>query len=66
MAKDNMDPAFPSPGRVGNGLTKREYYAAMALQPIISRANTDTDTIAALCKMAFAFADRMIEESKFE
>jgi hypothetical protein len=66
MAKDDLDPAFPSPGRSGNGLTKREYYAAMALQSVVARANTDTDTIQALCKMAFAFADMMIEVGKSE
>jgi len=62
------DYAFPhyNQASIDYGLTKREYYAAMALQSILARANTDTDTILVLCKMAFAFADMMIKVGKDE
>ena len=63
MAKDGGQ-AFPYAMAVG--LTKREYYAAMVLQSVVARANTDTDTLQALCKVAFAFADMMIEVGKIE
>lgn len=68
---DNSGPAFPntkendSVGYGHRGLTKREYFAAVALQgmlanPSINIAKSD------LCNGAFNFADKMIRDGKGE
>jgi hypothetical protein len=66
--------AFPSVSRMPSGgtfvmpgLTKREWYAGMALIGEISRCGiepTRKDIIGAMVERCFMFADLMIERSK--
>lgn len=60
-----QDQAFPSGGQYG--VTKREYYAAAALQGLLARANGKM-TGASICPMyaqaAFDFADAMMKHTE--
>lgn len=62
MKTNGNDPAFANPGRENEqspstGLTKREYFAAMAL---LMLAEGNTPTTAA--RLAVKYADALIEE----
>lgn len=62
---DVISSSINNPGQlssffVGVGLTKREYFAAMALQGIIS-APVEGDTISSDATDAVAYADALIE-----
>ena len=57
------DPAFPNDSTGDEGLTKREWFAGMALQGILAShpgyVNNEADKMAAA---AFRMADTMIEQ----
>lgn len=56
-------PAFPASNDTTTGLTKREYFAAMALQGILSNAATNNDVETShIVEDACLFADALIEE----
>lgn len=65
MTKDTTGPAFPSPySNVENqGLTKREWFAGLALQALLSKENTSGTEhayacIALTCAEAFFMANK--------
>ncbi len=73
MSANEQNFAFPRPSFGPNepayGLTKREYFAAFAMQGILSNSNFDysplTDkSLANAVSDAFLIADAMIEESE--
>lgn len=55
MSKPN-EPASPYTGVGTEGLTKREYFAVMAMQGLLAGGDTDMTT-----KRAVMIADRLIE-----
>jgi hypothetical protein len=62
MSKDTGGPAFPT-GTAYQGMTLRDYFAAKAMQGIVSVLNrgirpTDME---AVCKDAYAIADAMLK-----
>lgn len=63
MTKPN-DPAFPAPYGQTNGadgLTKREYFAAMAMQGIVAKHGVDL-TRRDVAYWALQYADRLISD----
>jgi len=66
MSKDTTVPAFPGPySNVKNqGITKREYFAALAMQGMYANSECNDMTKDSVAKVAFAMADAMIEEGK--
>jgi len=65
MTKDTTGPAFPGPySNVENqGLTKREWFAGLALQALLTKENTIGTEREYAC-IAYRAADAMIEEGK--
>lgn len=66
--KDNSEPAFPQTiddmgtmRSVIEGLTKREWFAGMALQGILARGYAEK--IDDLCYVAYRYADAMLTQS---
>jgi hypothetical protein len=56
-------PAFPTPTPFADeGMTKREWYAGMALMGLLACPNRDGSYVA-LCESAFMFGDQMLKES---
>lgn len=53
-----------SKGRFVVGLTKREWYAGMALQGLLARNNVTYTTDDGVAMTAFRFADAMLAESQ--
>ena len=54
---------YAFPGSMAHGLTKREYFAAMAMQGII--ANTQIDSLIigqSECKLAVTIADELLKQ----
>ena len=77
--KDTSGPAFPelvrdwseisgeyTNYRFSGGLTKREWFAGMAIGALIRRANSATDDIDSISAKAFVFANTMLEEGAKE
>ena len=70
--KVKNDPAFPiqsvdprnRPDEPCYGITKREYFAAMAMQGIISNPSVDVLTCGQIANDAFMYADAMLAESE--
>lgn len=64
----NNDPAFPvyytNKYEVIPGLTKREWFAGMALMGLCSRESTGSQLQDNSAQLAFMYADAMIEESQ--
>lgn len=67
--KDTSAPAFPQHGITGTGLTKREYFAAMAMQGLLAcdavllRNGAETFSfIKTISIQSFKMADAMLEE----
>jgi hypothetical protein len=65
------DPAFPLHPDIQepwmNGLTKREYFAAMAMQGLLASFNQhDVTNFTEFASDAFLMADAMIEASKVQ
>lgn len=54
------DPAFPT-GGIYSGLSKREYFAGLALQGFISRGALAYDTSDIISVQSVVFADALIE-----
>lgn len=54
------EPAFPRADGEDGGLTKREYFAALAMQAIIAEGAADSDELA--IQAAVKAADLMIQE----
>lgn len=50
------DTAFPDQHLIGQGLTKREFFAAMAMQGLLSNPN-----ISCVTSLAVLFADQLIK-----
>lgn len=57
---------FPAPYYVGPGLTKRELFAAMAMQKILSRPHSDESLYADIAHDAVAYADALLIALKQE
>ena len=64
--KNSEKPAFPRTHRNGisaNGLTKREYFAAMAMQGILSSTPIDSLIFGqSECKLAVGIADELLKQ----
>ena len=58
MSKNGVYPAFPSE-RAGNGLSKRELFAAMAMQGMIASPD-HRSTVEELSKWAVVYADNLL------
>ena len=73
---DDSGPAFPEVGNSCSGLTKREYFAAMAMQAFISTLGGDVvdsydgepkaaeEHHIAVAKWAYGYADAMLAEGR--
>lgn len=69
MKNISTEPAFPTLDQTGNpeawntyfGLTKREYFAAMAMQACISRAKM-MDTTQDVVEWSVKYADALLSE----
>jgi hypothetical protein len=67
---DNAGPAFPTPpapksiGGQHDGMSLRDYFAAAAMQALITKgmATTPRDEGQQLCSYAYKYADAMIRE----
>jgi hypothetical protein len=72
--KDTGGPAFPLPGELGLGLTPKEmrgmtlrdYFAAKAMQGMLSASNPILTKIADIAEGAYAMADVMLAERSKE
>ena len=66
---DDGGPAFPSHGSIGEvvekGLTKREYFAGMALQGLLSNPSINFER-SSLSACAFSFADKLLRAGEGE
>lgn len=63
MITDQDDNAFPS-GTIANGLSKREYFAAMAMQGLLSNPDHRSDSRSCheqIAKKALSMADELIK-----
>lgn len=56
------EPAFPLPEGKCNGLSKREYFAALAMQGILANPSNDHMKRSIFPEAAVAFADLLIAE----
>lgn len=64
---ENKDsPAHPHYYGVEIGLTKREYFAALALQGIIANQSYNDVTTKNICRDAIDFADNLLKELEGE
>ena len=65
MSKDTGGPAFPAPAGVAHiteqGMTLRDYFAAKAMQGIISAWNTGMPPGQLTSEAAYQYADAMIK-----
>lgn len=66
LAPDHSQPAFPNAGVTNdgwseNGMTLRDYFAAKAMQGIISALEFEYMNDDALAKSAYRVADAMLE-----
>lgn len=70
MSANEQNFAFPrpsfGPNEPANGLTKREYFAAMALNGLTSNLSewVSEESFSKFAEQAFSFADAMIKESE--
>ena len=67
MTKNTGGPAFPIPGlqhdEEFNGMSLRDYFAAKAMQALISSPNTDHSVeFSAVADVAYRVADAMLAE----
>jgi len=65
MSKNTGGPAFPVNGWGSEGMTLRDYFAAKAMQAIISRMNSaqyNYTGVEPAASDAYAFADAMLKE----
>ena len=60
------EPAFPffNDENLYQGITKREYFAAMAMQGMLANASYDTCSFAKIAKDSFSVTDAMLAESE--
>lgn len=63
---DKSGPAFPTPCtsfKCDQGLTKREWFAGMAMVGLLSGTRAEHDPLVVVCA-SFSYADMMISVSK--
>lgn len=68
MSKETGGSAFPLPknpngGRVENGMTLRDYFAAKAMQAMVT-ANDYSGTTSEMVRNSYYIADAMLKERK--
>ncbi len=63
MSKSNGGQAFPF-GTEFSGMTLRDYFAAKAMQGIISNPDDDWGDVKEVCELAYGYADAMLKARK--
>ena len=66
--KETGGPAFPVPAGCGEewGMTLRDYFAAKAMHGLMSIEASETKRISVLAKIAYNFADAMLEARNYK